>query len=221
MSDIENIKRKIAALLAKAESTDNAFEAETFMAKVNELLELHQIEMHELHVDNDPMGETNGFVTRSHEWPSRVGFALARLYGAKMLRQKIGSRYAWMCYGRESARITFDMLYPFVLSQVRQQARNMTRNYAITLAKAEREVGIALENRIWQMVRDADDRRTVAAGKGLIPVSDVDAYINDLHGKVKSVRGISANISRQAVDAAAKVSLNVQATGVNRKMIAG
>ncbi|UPT53333.1 DUF2786 domain-containing protein [Synechococcus phage Ssp-JY38] len=223
-TDDSKIKAKIAALLAKAEKTDNAFEAETFMAKVNEMLEKHQIEMHELHVDNDPMGQTDGDVTRSHEWPSRLGFALAELYGAKMLRytyKNVKARYKWRVVGRESARVTFEMLYPFVMSQVRQRARAMARTYAITPAKAEREIGTALEQRIWRMVRDAEERREVAVGKGLIPVSDVDAYIHDLHSKVKTLSTLNVPISNEAVREANKVSLNVQATGANRKMIAG
>lgn len=227
MTNIESIKSKIAALLAKAEGTDNVHEQDAFMAKVNELLERHQIEMHEIRkagTDNDPMTDIKGEVTRSHEWPSRVGFALARYYGCKMRRwNQVGSkaRYTWRVVGRESACVTFDLMYPFILSQVRQQARAFANEVGISLAKAERSVGVELEARLWRLVEVSDERRAANARNALVPVSDVDAYMNDrFGGPARQARAIKAAIYAGADDYANKVSLNHQATGAGRKQIA-
>lgn len=225
----DKIKDKIAALLAKAEGTDNEFEQETFMAKVNELLEKHQIEMHEIRTrmgrDNDPMGTVNGEMTRSHEWPSYVGNQLATLYGCKMVRGRIrgtNARYSWVVVGRESATTTFDMMFPFVQSQVRQQARKFAKEMGVTSAKAERAVGMALSSRIYKMTLVAKERRAELESKALVPVDDVEAYFNELYSpeSLKKAKSSKHGYDGRAKDYAEKVSLNVQATSANVKKIA-
>lgn len=225
---LETIKSKIAALLAKAESTDNAHEQDAFMAKVNELLERHQIEMHEIRVlqgrDNDPMcHDITGDMTRAHEWPTQVGFALARFYGARMIRysyRHTKARYKWQIVGRLSACTTFDLMFPFVQSQVRQQARRFAKEYGLTVAKAERSVGIALSDRIWSLVSAADARRQENSRNALVPVDDVKAYLEEQFGELAKVKNPDAPIYAGARDYAEKVSLNQQADAATRKRIA-
>jgi len=219
---LESIKSKIAALLAKAESTNNAFEAEAFMAKVNELLEKHQIEMHEIRGaqgDKDPVGaadgETNIYV--SIGWARNVASSLARYYGCRTIWFKIGNHLRYEVMGRESARQTFELMLPFIISQVKQQAKRLRAdNASITESVWQREVGQALWVRIHNMIPKAEERRAELSANALIPVDEVDAFFDARHptatkGKPKPVRFTEA-----ARDAASKISLHVQATGTGR-----
>lgn len=227
MSNLDSIKNKIAALLAKAEGTDNIYEQDAFMAKVNELLERHQIEMHEIRkagTDSDPLHHIETTITRAHEWPSQVGWALARYYGCKMLRWSIPgtkAQYRIRVVGRQSACVTFDLMLPFVISQVRQQSRAFSRETMLSAAKAERSVGIALSQRIWGMVPQNDERRSDLGGTALVPVDDLDAYIAELFGKPKKARPLNNAIYAGADEYADKVSLTtqVETKGAGRKQI--
>ena len=220
----EKIKSKIAALLAKAESTDNAFEAETFMAKVNELLEKHQLEVHEIRGANvkstDPMGWTNGEtnIYASMLWARGVASALARYYGCRLLYGKRGNHIIYRIAGPESARITFELLLPFVISQVRVQAKAVARMYG--KSSAERQVGQALEVRIWRMVPKAEERRSELSKNALIVLDDVDAFVEG-QVKVKTAKNRTVNFGLAAEEAAEKISINVQATGKHTKLLEG
>lgn len=222
MSD--KIKSKIAALLAKAESTDNAFEAETFMAKVNELLEKHQLEVHEIRGANvksiDPIGWTAGEtnIYASMLWARGVAPALARYYGCRLLYGKRGNHIHYRVAGPESARITFELMLPFVISQVRVQAKVIARRYG--KSSAERQVGQALEVRIWKMVPKAEERRSELSKNALIVLDDVDAFVES-QVKVKTAKNRTVDFGAAAEEAAAKISINVQATGKHTKLLGG
>jgi hypothetical protein len=217
----ESIKSKIAALLAKAEGTDNEFEAASFMAKVNELLEKHQIEMHEVRQaqgDQDPMGRQKGEtnIYASMLWARQVAGSLAQYYGCRYIYWKNKNHFSYEIVGRESARMTFELMLPFVISQVRQQAKriNVGRYNATTKSVMEREVGQALWVRISRLVRSAEQHRIVLTGKGLIPVSDLDAAVSDFFPNVKKSKGkAKVTFGRDAQAAADKVSLHHQASG--------
>lgn len=228
---LESIKTRIAKLLAKAEGTDNAAEAESFMAKVNALLEEHQIEMHEIRqkmangVDTDPIGKQKGEtnIYASMLWARGVASALARYYGCRYVYWKVGNHIRYEILGRESARTTFELMLPFILTQVRLQARNMDsgRSNASSRSVLERQVGQALEIRIWRMVRDADAQRIVLTGRGLVPFDNLDALMEDFFPQLKKARQRKAiTLDAAAVEAAKKISLHHQAGGKpNAKMI--
>lgn len=238
----DSIKTKIANLLAKAESTDNVYEQQAFMAKVNELLERHQMDMYDIRkhagADKDPMTRMTGDLPSSHEWPTQVAFKLARYYGAKVLRYDSKTRkytgkfdangkpkyhrvlkYTYEVLGRESACITFDLMLPFVLSQVRQQARAFARDTGLSVARAERSVGIALADRLQNLIAANDTRRESNERNALVPVTDVDSYVKELYGELRKVRTPTAAIYKGADEFANKVSLNHQATATGHKQI--
>lgn len=223
---LDSIKRKIAALLAKAEGTDNAFEAATFMAKVNELLEKHQLEMNEIRQatgDNYPLDMQIGGVNiyASMLWAREVGGALARYYGCRFIYWRRGNHFRYEIVGRESARITFELMLPFVITQVKLQAKQLDAKYPDARSRSiwEREVGQALIVRIWKLIPEAEQRRQELTGKGLIPVSDLDAKMMELYPMLKHGKARQMCYSTAAADAAEKVSLHQQATGKHIKLL--
>lgn len=227
---IESIKDKIAALLAKAEGTDNKFEADTFMAKVNELLEKHQIEMHEIRkrmgntADADPIGKEKGKanIYASMLWAREVAGALARYYGCRYVYWKRGNHFTYEIVGRQSARTTFELMLPFVITQVRLQARTLDGIGGNQKSRSilERQVGQALEIRIHKMTREAEAHRVVLTGKGLVPFDNLDILMGDFYPNIKEAKQRKPiYLDRDAVAAAAKISLNVQTGHVKAKQI--
>lgn len=221
MSD--SIKKKIAALLAKAEGTDNEFEAATFMAKVNELLERHQIEMHEIRSmgDNDPMGhETGEFnIYASMSWAKIMAHNLALYYGCSTIWSRHKNHFTYEVVGRESARTTFELMLPFVVTQIRRQARHYSEYHECSRSVAEREIGHALTLRVHKMNVEQQKIRADLIGKGLIPVSDIQQYIDDTFSNIKSGRVRNVKTTSSARELADKISLSAQATGKHVKLI--
>lgn len=227
MSDKESIKLKIAALLAKAESTTNEFEAAAFMAKVNELLEKYQLDLHQVRVardqETDPMGkqagETNLYA--SMLWARDLIGALARYYGCRMVYRRKGNHFAYDLVGRESARITCELMVPYIITQVRLQAKKLDGSTGNNKSRSilERQVGQALTMRVWALVGDNERQRVVLTGKGLIPVDDVDAAVEDFFPKLKMAASKPVHLDRDAVAAAAKIGLHHQATGRHTKLL--
>lgn len=226
----ESIKDKIAALLAKAEGTDNKFEADMFMAKVNEMLEKHQIEMHEIRTrmgntaDADPIGKEKGStnIYASMLWARQVAGALARYYGCRYVYWKKGNHFSYEIVGRESARTTFELMLPFVITQVRLQARSLDGIGGNQKSRSvlERQVGQALEIRIAKMTREAEAHRVVLTGKGLVPFDNLDVLMTEFYPALSAEKKRKPiYLDRDAVAAAAKISLNVQATHTKVKQI--
>jgi hypothetical protein len=192
------------------------------MAKVNELLEKHQLEVHEVRGANekavDPMGWTNGEtnIYASMLWARGVAAALARYYGCKLLYGKRGNHVIYRVAGPESARITFELILPFVIAQVRVQAKTVAMRYG--KSSAERQVGQALEVRIWKLVPDREERRSELSKNALVPLDDVDAFVNGTVN-VKEVKPRAVSFGFAAQQAAEKVSINVQETGKHTKLL--
>lgn len=219
---LESIKDKIAKLLAKAEGTDNAAEAATFMDKVNALLNEHQIEMHEIRqrmgnkADADPIGKQKGAtnIYASMSWARNVAGALARFYGCRFVYWKTGNHVTYEIVGRLSAAATFELMLPFVITQVKLQARKLDSGVYNDRSRSvlERQVGLALEQRIWQMTKAAEAERVVLTGKGLVPFDNLDVMMGEFYPKLRVAKNSkrSVSIDRDAWDAAKNININVQ-----------
>lgn len=209
------IKETIAKLLAKAEGTRNQHEAAAFMAKVGKMLEEHQISLYEVKThgisNSDPMGKERG-TTRlyaSMSWAMLIATSLAHYYGCEFVYRKDGKNtWNYDIVGRESARTTFELMFPYVLSQVKVLAKQMDT----TASKAERDIGKALAVRITHMVRDANERREELTGRGLIPVSDLAAALKDLFANLKTNKAKKVSYSREAQELAEQVHVHKQVT---------
>lgn len=220
----DKIKAKIAALLAKAESTSFPEEADSYMAKVNELLEEHQIEEYEIRqrmdsqVDSDPVGHEAGQTNlyASIKWARDIAGALSNYYGCKWTFRRVGNHFKYTIIGRESARTTYELMLPFIISQVKVQAKRLWLRYPHhnTLSVWEREVGQALYSRIWNLVYAARAHREELVANALVPVDTTQDYYDKLYPKgVKEGRSVKLSYTREAKEAAERVSLHHQATG--------
>lgn len=214
-----SIKAKIEKILAKARGTDNEAEAATFLAKAEALMEEHQISIMDLGQD-DPMGKFTAYeaTQSSPTWKNHVLNQVAQFYGARAVRDWIdGKRFKFVVVGPESARVTTELMYPFIIEQIRAEGRKHAPEIGLKPEAAIRRVGNAFSHRISRMncERKAEEPKTAAAVKNaLVKVDALDAYMDELYPDLtKSRRGRGTSTNATAQQAAGRVSLHRQTGG--------
>lgn len=229
MSD--KIKSKIAALLAKAKGTDNEHEAAAFMAKAQEMLEQHQIDIGDLLDADDPVNK-GGIYDASGKWvPSwhkDLYNALARLYGCRPIQVNyyVGLKRTWRVelVGRESAVATTELMFPWIKDECNRLGRELAKETGVDAARGQRSVGNALVLRIQKLCREmVEDRpRTEAAAKNaLVTLDRVNQVVEQLYPNLKAGRKTTISTSKSATAAAASIGLHRQATGSSALRIGG
>jgi hypothetical protein len=150
-------KAIIAALIAKAESTDSLAERDTFMAKALELMEKHQIEMFDLHVE-DPIGFTLGVEGQAGppSYKPMVQRALHRYYGGSSViwNTGVGTKFVNHLFGPDSSRLTTELMTPFVWNQVVEQGKVWAREFHKPSSHGTRKVANALCLRIQRLIAE-------------------------------------------------------------------
>lgn len=227
MSNRDSLKTKIGALIAKAEGTDNANEASVFMAKAVEMMNKHQISIAELGED-DPMGTDENFTgtSGSPTWRNHLLHAVSRYYGGKCVKKHITHKsFIMEVNGSESVRVTIDLMFEFIVKQVRQAGRELAEQQGVKADPIIRFVANALVERINNLVYEARklDEETgqsaevklalTKAGKELATVDELKAYVEGKYKNLGSGIQKRRGTSDGARAAANKVSLNRQVGG--------
>lgn len=226
----EALKDKIAKLLAKAEGTSNAAEAEAFMAKVNELLERHQIAMHEVRGrtgrESDPMGKEKGAanIYTSAVWYRGVASALAKYYGCEFIYWNKGVVVNYELAGRKSSRVTTELMLPFILTQVNLVARKYVQEQRAKGIKiheraATGHIGQALTQRIWRLIKGNQAHRTELESRALVPIDNLEEYVQQEYGKLRQGSSTWRATTADAKKHAETISLHAQTTHDRRKMV--
>lgn len=231
---LEKLKTKIAKMLALAESeakTGNEEAAARYMEMISELLEKHQIGLHEIrrHSERiiDPLGHEKGtnHIPSSLAWFRLASVAIAKYYGCRFIFTADKKQVHYTLVGAESSRVTTELMIPFIISQVRQTSRKYLREMLaqgytnLTEVKAQTHVGLALIDRIWALIRANDMHRLDLVGKGLIPVDETNQYVENVWGDLKSGKRSTGRTTGLAREHAEKISLHVQMTTDRRRMI--
>lgn len=230
MENIEALKDKIAKLLAKAEGTNNAAEADAFLAKAMELLEKYQIDIHEIRSrtgrESDPYGHEKGTANlyTSAVWYRGVAVALARYYGCEFIYNKKNMNIIYTLVGRQSSRTTTELMLPFVLSQVTIVARKYMKEqlavgHKIHERAATAHIGAALEQRIWKLILANREHRRDLESRALVPVDPEKEYIAKTWGRLGTGTSTYRNTTSDARRHAEDISLNVQATHDKKRMV--
>jgi Protein of unknown function (DUF2786) len=210
------IKNIISALLAKAKSTTHPEEAEACMAKAIQLMEKHQIELHELGVE-DVIGLTEGVQAQAGppSYKSDVQRALAKLYGARpVIRWTCHKRWTVDICGPESSRLTTVLMTDFVWDEVNKQAAEITKQGLYNKAQAVRHVAKALVSRIHGLINARKDS-PVANGSSfsLVVVDATNAFVEGHYNGLSKKITRSRTLSSMAIAAAEKISLHRQVNG--------
>lgn len=228
MSDTTNkIKARIQALLAKANGTDNEHEAEAFMAKAMELLAEHQLDLADLVDADDPIIHHPGLkqAESGHAWRWKLYSAVAQFYGCKSIHVDIGymknedgsfmrnkkgkliEGYEQRLVGRESAIITTDLMYPWIVQQVRAKAKDIAKITGMSEQGQAKRVAAALISRIHRLIREAraQEPSTPAQKNALVILNQVVARYEELYPPegtttMRSNRSVSDGLSRKAAE---------------------
>lgn len=228
MTDQSKIIARIKALIAKAESTEHAHEAEAFMAKANQLLQEHQIDLGSLIDSDDPViVNADGFeqTDSSPSWYKDLYVALGGLYGCKAVKSgklintptgKMRWGYAIELTGRESAIVTTQLMFPWVKAQCFAKGRDLAREFpGETPAWHARRVGNALVHRIWALVRVEQRRNETTqdaiSRNALVTIDQVEQVYNDHYGELGEARSVRTNTNGAAREAANSIGLHRQA----------
>lgn len=220
-----DIVDQIQKMVAKAESTDSAAEAETIMNKVRELLERHGVSLLTItereRRDLDPVGTSRdvyGFWA-ADSWVKKLSDAAASYYGVRIVWQKRGNYTQIAAIGRESARAAFTAMMPYLRGQVNRLGQRGWANHDFpSLSKARHQIGIALALRMYAMIR-ARTENVAASPKltdgmnALVPVDLVDLELKEAFPNVPENTRLWAKIKRPdhaAVIAAREVNLSEQ-----------
>lgn len=225
------IAEKVRALIEKARSTDNEYEAEAFLDKANELMEKYQITEAELGFNRDPVIENDGvvFSSKSHSWMWELYRAVGVYYGCKSIRisfYKEGRRgdpllhYRQVLCGRESAIITSDIMYEYLKREVTRHGKRIAEKYGdISPAAQSRRVGAALISRIWRIIPEKPKPKTEAAKKfALITMDEVESKFNELHPNAVALKPINSKFDSDSMDAAMSMNFNLQTKGAAGRM---
>lgn len=213
---MSKIADKISKLLAIADSTVHKEEADAFMAKAHALLEEHGLSLLDLGKLNseDPVGNSGNIYTSSDPWKDQVAFKLACYYGCEMITRRSGkTTRGFYVIGRESARITFQLMLPFVLRQVAALALSeLAKGHYRTAARARTSIANALAIRLWKLTEANEKARPASHGSGinaLVPVDLIEHLIKQDFPVVKPSKA-RYDHDYNAVEVANKVSLNQQ-----------
>lgn len=171
---IEKLKSKILALLRKAEGTDNEHEADTFASKARELMDQHRLTMRDLTTMSDPMGRTVVLCPYDNREYVVMAAAAGRYLGCDVLTNKVWSESkrrmvrGVIFLGRESARVTAELLTPFWWSQCNRRGRRKHREDGLgrSAADAVHLMMVALAVRLDGMSDRDDEVREAEAERG-------------------------------------------------------
>ena len=233
------MKKKIAALIRKANSSTHQSEAETFLKKAQDLMEKHHISMADLteaeRTASDPMG-VNTSNRYTDGTPAAVKYMLlstvSKYFGCVVildweLNPKSQTYQNVVKYhGPESARTTTDLMFPFIWKQVNELARQHGGTRAET-RKLQRDISRSLSRRIASLIeeRKNDRARESAAGSSTALVlvgvdvqtqSFVDELYGDTLGKPKTRRYKATSYLARSL--AQQVSLDQQVGGSQKNV---
>lgn len=216
------VAEKIRKLIAHADSTAHPEEADAFMSKAHALMQAHGLSLLELgRLGEDPVGLDKDATTHSaaYGFMTKVASAMAEYYGCKIVLTRRGKDESYTVAGRESARITFLLMMPFVHRQIMQLGREgfNAGKYANRMQAVTR-IGNAVALRIWDMCKQ-EEKATVAAGRdttginALVPVDIIQAAIDEAFPKLRKGKSSSLTTDSYSKMAAAKVNLSSQVSG--------
>lgn len=145
--DQDNIRR-IRALLAKAEGTDNPHEAAIFMEKVRELLDKYNLTVTDL--EKTSSEDVLKILLPSREIWVKVLIASTTKYydcAAAFMEEVYDGKDGCVVYGREGARIVCERMIPYIVSTIERIAR-------LDPGVTEQGIGEAFSRRIMRLLEE-------------------------------------------------------------------
>jgi len=175
---------------------------------------------------DDPMGTDRGVgkIWPNTQWLGNLSGALARYYGCRIiLSQMTKNKKHISVSGRESARVTFQLMLPFVVKQVRQRAKVLMAEEGYSKLVAERRMANALTFRLQKLVTEMErgdaERVTQGNGTALVPVDEIEAEMKLAFPDLTPGRASRISTSSAARKQAEQISLYRQTGGTQQRRI--
>jgi hypothetical protein len=230
-NDKRKMADKIRALLAKAASTTSEAEAESFLAKAQELMEKHQLDASDLEHE-DPVGYERTYERADRggvDWDFMLLFPVARYYGCKAIRMDGWRKYEMELVGRDSARVTAIEMHKYLVKTVRRLGREKAATDPMPLYddwddvvgymnadQTIRAIGNALRERINILASQQELKNkgtpTATGRNALVTLDAVVALYDKLHPDAKTIGG-RMTTTDDARRIAGGISLNLQTGG--------
>ena len=219
------IKSKIAALLAKAQGTDNEHEAELFLSKVHEMLEQHQLDLGDIVDADDPVKHHPGLDGTKWvaSWQRSLYRNLGMFYGCRSVQVMLAKGYRQELVGRESAIITTEAMYPWIKGECNRLGRALAKESGRTPAYEARRVGNALVSRLAALINankpKTETAKTQVARNALVTTDRGQQVMAQVYGDLDKGRRTRSRTNAAAREAAAGIGLHRQAGGAHRERL--
>ncbi len=201
---------KIAALLAKANSSEFEAERDAFMSKADQLMRDYQISMADVNNarDSDPLGLEihEGGVSRA--WKHPLGMQVAKYYGCQYVSRRGAPEFTYTLVGRESNRVTAKLMFEYLIDTIMKASREQYKDERARNVSCESK-GVMLAERLRKLNKNKPLAHT---GQGLVPLDEASAYMRE-HMKIRGVRSRSLSANASDKQWAQGVGLNMQAGG--------
>lgn len=219
---MSKIAERISKLIAKAEATTHEEEADAFMSKAQQLMEEHGLNLLQLgKLDEDPIGLQEDAIrtAASYPWARKIANALSHYYGCRFVYYQRGNQILYDVAGRESARVTFTLMLPFVLKQVHKLS-GIAFNKGVYPARmtAKTRIGNATAERIWSMCPKTEKNEGTGVN-ALVPVDLLEQLIDEANPNLKIGRATVTKFDHYAHEASKSVSVNRQTTSEGLKRL--
>ena len=205
-SKIEKIK-KLLNTTGRTEEETSAFLAMAKKLMDSEGLSTEDITKYSIDDELGELGDSwlnDGEEKRLLNWKKVLLSNLAYFFDCRIINHTINSKNKILIVGRESNRITCQMMYNWIHDRTMKEAREL---YGSQTAKRNSYcVGVA--NGIATKVHQLKGDISKPNGWGIVPINEVDAYMKSKFSNLRN-RSISTTVSdRQAMSAGRKVGEN-------------
>jgi hypothetical protein len=177
------------------------------MSKVRDMMVKHQIEMHELRQEPDPLGQHNQGLILSEQWMMAVCHIGAEYLGCASVFQVFTGSDQIGCklYGRKSACETAMVMLGYWLGEVKR----MSDIYLISTES----IGNALALRFARLL-DEQGPAPATNGTDLVPIDEAKAAASS--GEPTEAKEVDIKTDIIATIVAENISLNMQTSGPQR-----
>jgi Protein of unknown function (DUF2786) len=204
-----SIAKKVAAIIAKAKSTTNSHEAAIFMAKAEELMRANGLDLNDIESADDPLALDDTAIRISRaQWQATLIAQIALYYHCAAIRVRPRTGGFWIILtGKESARTTVRLMWPFVLRSVGKEAAkaHAENPWYMSLAQYKKSIATMLAVRVARLRKDRDGPETSDLYKRSAEL--MREHAKDAKTSKVNFKGVDPRHERHA----ANISLNLQA----------
>ena len=220
----DKIISKIEKLLNLGNGTSFKGEADMALQLAYQIMQANNLTMedikgHSREAELGPLGTTSSANKQLRKWEKSILCSLARLFDCQIISTRSGSYYdrkaEYTIVGRESNRVTVKLMYDWIQKDTLKKARKIGGAYASVRNSYATGVANAINRKVSSLKATAPKSDVW----GIVPVDEVQNYVDQIYGKLKNTSIKHINIR----DAAAyclgrsdgdKISLNRQVSSI-------